>query len=281
MYFNILFGYVFKGGSKLYVFPNFWICRDTFRIFSRGRVYWLNCELDFTSIKNYQLRSSTVSTILSISLLVLSLKHLSKVFIITIFSLAAELLSGLPTVSFWSLVPSLIIAFSCLSFTVLPIIISRSKSSNWLRSFVFDCLFLGVETMLLLVDELQLKHQQWIKQTMNLWSGRIIEQNDNVKLKVFSLDEELRQLLCKKVFEGFSTNSFEQLSRWSVSLFFSLQRHFIFGPRSHFLTSYPSANHEGQFPDFITIFIAKLTQKGLFPRITLRHCDIIIKKGTE
>ena len=40
---------------------------------------------------------------------------------------------------------------------------------------------------------------------MNIHSGRILEQNNFLKLKVFSLDEEIGQLSCKnvqKVFES-------------------------------------------------------------------------------
>ena len=98
--------------------------------------------------------SSTVSTILLISLSILSLKHLSKVFTVIALPLTTESLLEVPTVKSWSLVPSLTTAFSNLSLTSLPIIISWSKSSNWLRSLLFDCLFLRVETMFVLITEL-------------------------------------------------------------------------------------------------------------------------------
>ena len=101
--------------------------------------------------------SSTVPTILLISLSILSLKRLSKVFTFITFSLTAVLLLELLTVKSRSFVPILTTAFSCLSLTALPIIISWSKSSNWLRSLLFDCLFLRVETMFVLITELYYK----------------------------------------------------------------------------------------------------------------------------
>ena len=81
---------------------------------------------------------STVSTILLIFLSILSLKHLSKVFTFTVFSLVNEL-SQVPTVRSRSAKPSLNIVVSCLWLAVLPIIISWSKSSNWLRSLLLHC----------------------------------------------------------------------------------------------------------------------------------------------
>ena len=67
--------------------------------------------------------SSTVSTILFISLSILSLKHLSKVFTFAVFSLTAELLE-IPTLKSRSLVPSLTAMLSCLSPTIMPIMVS-------------------------------------------------------------------------------------------------------------------------------------------------------------
>ena len=98
--------------------------------------------------------SSTVSTKLFIFLSILPLKHLSKVFTVIAFLFIAVLTLEVPTVKSWSLVPSLTTTFSCLSLAVLPIIISWSKSSNWLRNVLFDCLFLRIETMFVLITEL-------------------------------------------------------------------------------------------------------------------------------
>ena len=91
--------------------------------------------------------SSTVSTILLISLSIFSLKHLSKVFTFNAFSLTIELTLEVPPVKFWSSTPPLTTTFSRLSLVVLPMITSWSKSSNWLRSLLLDCLFFLVETM--------------------------------------------------------------------------------------------------------------------------------------
>ena len=74
--------------------------------------------------------SSTVSTKLLISLSILSLKHLSKVFTFTVFSLVTKLSLEVPTVKSRSLLPSFIIAFSRSSLATLPIMISWSKSCN-------------------------------------------------------------------------------------------------------------------------------------------------------
>ena len=68
--------------------------------------------------------SSTVSTKLLISLSILSLKHLSKIFTFIAFSLKIELLLEIPIVKSQSLVPSLTTTFSCLPLAALPIIIS-------------------------------------------------------------------------------------------------------------------------------------------------------------
>ena len=106
--------------------------------------------------------SSTVSTIRLISLSTLSLKHLSKVFRFTVFSLVAKLLLGVPTVKSRSLVPSMTITFSSLSPPALPIMISWPKSFNWLRSLLLDYLFLWVETIFVLktLYYLRWQHQQ-------------------------------------------------------------------------------------------------------------------------
>ena len=74
--------------------------------------------------------SSTVSTILLISLSILSLKHLSKVFTFIAFQLSTELLLKVPTVKSRSLEPSLTTKISCLSLAALPITKSWSKSCN-------------------------------------------------------------------------------------------------------------------------------------------------------
>ena len=68
--------------------------------------------------------SSTVSTILLISLSILSLKNLSKVFIPIAFPLITESLLEVPTVKSRSSMPSLTTVFSCLSLTALPMIMS-------------------------------------------------------------------------------------------------------------------------------------------------------------
>ena len=63
----------------------------------------------------YYILSSTVSKILLISLSILPLKHLSKIFTFIAFPLTTELLLEVPTVKPRSLVPSLATIFS--SFT--------------------------------------------------------------------------------------------------------------------------------------------------------------------
>ena len=101
--------------------------------------------------------SSTVSTILFISLSILSLKNLPRVLTFIAFHLSTELLLKVPRVKSRSLEPSLTTIFSCLSLAALPITKSWSKSSNWLRSLLFDCLFLQVETVFVLITELFLR----------------------------------------------------------------------------------------------------------------------------
>ena len=103
--------------------------------------------------------SSTVSTILLISLSILSLKHLSKVLTFTVLSIIAILLLEASIVKSRSLVPLLTTVFSWLSLAALSIMISWSKSSNWLRSLLFDCLFLRVETMFVLITQLYMRLQ--------------------------------------------------------------------------------------------------------------------------
>ena len=98
--------------------------------------------------------SSTASTLLFISLSILSLKHFSRVFTFIAFQLSTELLLKVPTVKSRSLEPSLTTTFSCLALVALPIIIFWSKSTNWLRSLLFDCFFLRVETVFVLITEL-------------------------------------------------------------------------------------------------------------------------------
>ena len=116
--------------------------------------------------------SSTVSMILLISLSIFSLKHLSKVFTLIAFPLITELFLEVPTVKSRSLVPSLTTGFSCLSLTALPLIISWSKSSNWLRSLLFDCLFLQVEIMFVLITELLKEWKFKITQRVDDTSNR-------------------------------------------------------------------------------------------------------------
>ena len=87
---------------------------------------------------------STVSTMLLSSLSFFALKHLSKAFTSTVFSLFVKLLPEVPTVKSRSPVLSLTKVISCLSLAVLLLMISWSKSSNWLRDCVFYCLFLRV-----------------------------------------------------------------------------------------------------------------------------------------
>ena len=136
--------------------------------------------------------SSTVATILPFSVSILSLKHLSKVFKFTTFSLTAWPPSELPTVNSWSTVLSLTVVLSCPMFIALPMITSWSQSCNWLRSFLLDCLFLWVETMLVLTNQLYLKQwNQWrfdkaikfksitsVEQTILLNKG-VITQNED------------------------------------------------------------------------------------------------------
>ena len=102
--------------------------------------------------------SSTAFKILPISPSILSLNHLYQDFTFKIFS--AKLLPGLSTVNSWSPVFSLTVAFSSLSHTVLQILKSWSKSSNWLRRLLFDYFFLQMETSVVLADQLHLKYQQ-------------------------------------------------------------------------------------------------------------------------
>ena len=96
--------------------------------------------------------SSIVSTILLISLSTFSLKHLSKVFTFTVLSLVAVVLLKVLAVKSRSLVPSLTTGFSWLSLAALPRILSWSKSSNWLRRLLFDCLFLRAETVCFIIS---------------------------------------------------------------------------------------------------------------------------------
>ena len=113
----------------------------------------LGATMLLIAVKNvFWILSSTVSTILLIFQSTLPLKHLSKFLRFTVFSLVAKLLQDVATVKSPSLVPSLTITFFCLSLAALPIIISWSKSSNyWLRSLLFDRLFLRVETIFVFV----------------------------------------------------------------------------------------------------------------------------------
>ena len=98
--------------------------------------------------------SSTVSTMLPTSLSILSLKHLFKVFTLNKPSLAVKLLPVLLTVNSWSTVPSLTTTFSCLPLLASSKIMSWLKSYNWLRSLLFDCLFLRVETGFAFTDQM-------------------------------------------------------------------------------------------------------------------------------
>ena len=69
------------------------------------------------------------------------LKRLSIVFTFTKFSVAAKILPVHLTLISWSTVPSLATTFSCLLPAELSKILSRSKSSNWLKNLLFDCFF--------------------------------------------------------------------------------------------------------------------------------------------
>ena len=155
---------VFKRGINPYMFRTFRICCYTSRITCGRCIYWPNRQFNFRSnnvINSGQncILSSIVSTILLISLSILSLKQLSKVFASIAFSLIAELLLEVPTVKFRSLESPLTTLFSWLCLAALPRMISWSKSSNWLRSLLFDCLFLRVETMFVLIIQFYLKSQ--------------------------------------------------------------------------------------------------------------------------
>ena len=75
--------------------------------------------------------SSTVSTILLLSLSILSLNHLSKVFTFTVLSLIAKLLLEASMVKFRSWVTSLTTEFSWFSLAALPIMISWSNLIGW------------------------------------------------------------------------------------------------------------------------------------------------------
>ena len=112
-----------------------------------------------TAIKKaFWILSSTVSTTWPIFLSIRPLKHFSKVFTITTFSLTAWPPSELPIVNSWSAVLSMTVAFSCLLFIALPIITTWSKSYNWMRSLLFHCLFLRVETTFVSINHLYLKN---------------------------------------------------------------------------------------------------------------------------
>ena len=143
--------------------------------------------------------SSTVSTILPISLSIPSLKHLFKDFTFTAFSLVAKSQPRLPAVNSWSLVASMTVAFSCLSLALLPIITPWSKSIIWLRSLLFDCLFLQVETVYCFnkCSALQRSKISWT-------NDEPLRQKNNatkwqLQVESFSLVEESEQLLCSKI----------------------------------------------------------------------------------
>ena len=102
---------------------------------------------------------STVSTKILFSLSILSLYYLFKVFKITVFSLVTNLLLEVPKVKSRSVVPSMTITSSYIPLGVLPTLTSWSKSSNYLKSLLFDWFLLRVETMLALITQLYLKLQ--------------------------------------------------------------------------------------------------------------------------
>ena len=119
---------VFKRGIDPCVFPTFRVYRHTSHISSRRCTYDLiaNSILGATILSiavriAFCILSSTVSTILFISLSILSLKHLSRVFTFIAFQLSTELSLKVPTVKSRSFEPSLTTIFSCLSLAALPI----------------------------------------------------------------------------------------------------------------------------------------------------------------
>ena len=162
----VSFGYVFEKGSKPYTFSTFQICQDTGSISFRDGFTDLTANsilgvrIISIAIKiAFWILSSTVSTMLPFSLSILSLKHIPKVWTFTTFFLAVKLLPLLSTVNVCSVVPSLPTTSCSPLFATLPIMISWSKSSNWLGSFLFNCFFSRVQTVFALTSKIYL--QQW------------------------------------------------------------------------------------------------------------------------
>ena len=86
---------------------------------------------------------------------ILSMRYFSNFRTFTVFSLAVEMPSLLLTVNLPSTDPLLLaIKFCCPLPTASPMITSWSKSSDWLRRFLFCCVFFRVETILILTSEL-------------------------------------------------------------------------------------------------------------------------------
>ena len=148
------------------MFPTFWICCNISRIPSRRCIYWPDCKLNFRSNKVINSGQNCIlypvfNSINNIanSLSILSLKHLSKVFTFTVLPLIPKLSLESSMVKSRSLVPSLATVFSRLSLAALPIMISWSKSSNCLRSLLFDCLIFRVDTMFVLLIEVYWRAQ--------------------------------------------------------------------------------------------------------------------------
>ena len=84
---------------------------------------------------------STISTILSVSLSIFSLKHLSNVRTFSVFSSVFEMLQTLLTIKCRSTVLSLTITVCCPLLAASPMRASWLKSSNWLKSFLYCCFF--------------------------------------------------------------------------------------------------------------------------------------------
>ena len=114
-------------GSKPYMFPIF--CFAVTLVASRPQDAFtdlianliLGATIVSKAVKSaLWILSSTVSRKLLVSLSIFPIKHLSKVFIFTVFSLVIKLLPGVPSVKFRSQVPSLTTVSSCVSLVVLP-----------------------------------------------------------------------------------------------------------------------------------------------------------------
>ena len=94
---------------------------------------------------------------------------------ITLTSWAVNLLALLLAVKSRSMVLWLSTKFCCLLFAAPLVIPSWSKSSNWLKSFLFDCFFFRVETIFASTNELHLQQQQINRTTYLCWKRQIIK----------------------------------------------------------------------------------------------------------